>query len=54
MKTFELKIIINVKTEEGLENIDHLKHQILSSKIQREWLESGMFEKVKATIKEIK
>jgi len=54
MKTFELKIIINVKTEEGLENIDHLKHQILSSKIQREWVKSGMFEKVKATIKEIK
>jgi hypothetical protein len=54
MKTFELKIVINVKTEEGLENIDDLKHMILSGKIQREWFESGMFEKVKATIKEIK
>jgi len=54
MKTFELKIVINVKTEEGLDNIDDLKHMILSGKIQREWIDSGKFEKVKATVKEIK
>lgn len=54
MKTFELKIVINVKTEEGLDNIDDLKHKVLSGEIQREWIDSGKFEKVKATVKEIK
>jgi hypothetical protein len=47
MKTFELKIIINVKTEEGLENIDHLK-QSYQDKMR------DKIAKAKSTIKEIK
>ena len=54
MKTFELKLTLVAKTDEAIEHIEDIKHMILSGELQRDWVDSGKFDKVKATVTEVK
>jgi hypothetical protein len=53
-KKFELKITVSVSSDKGLEHIEELKEAVLSGKLQRQWIKDGKFDKVVATLQNIK